>query len=73
MAVLSELEPNKVFKYFEEICSIPHGSNNVKQISDYLVDFAKAHNLKYRQDDDLNWQFWMMKKWLIHQSKLFLQ
>ena len=52
MAVLSELEPNKVFKYFEEICSIPHGSNNVKQISDYLVDFAKAHNLKYRQDDD---------------------
>ena len=41
MAVLSELEPNKVFKYFEEICSIPHGSNNVKQISDYLVDLQK--------------------------------
>ena len=40
------LEPNKVFKYFEEICSIPHGSNNLKQISDYLVDFAKAHNFK---------------------------
>ena len=58
MAVLSELEPNKVFKYFEEICSIPHGSNNVKQISDYLVDFAKAHNLKYRQDDDLNVIIW---------------
>ena len=54
MAVLSELEPNKVFKYFEEICSIPHGSNNLKQISDYLEDFAKAHNLTYRQDDDLN-------------------
>ena len=31
MAVLSELEPNKVFKYFEEICSIPHGSNNVNR------------------------------------------
>ena len=58
MAVLSELEPNKVFKYFEEICSIPHGSNNLKQISDYLVDFAKAHNLKYRQDDDLNVIIW---------------
>ena len=43
MSVLGELQPNKVFKYFEEICSIPHGSTNVKQISDYLVDFAKAH------------------------------
>ena len=26
MSVLGELQPNKVFKYFEEICSIPHGS-----------------------------------------------
>jgi len=48
MSVLGELQPNKVFKYFEEICSIPHGSRNLQQISDYLVDFAKAHELKYR-------------------------
>ena len=47
MSVLGELQPNKVFKYFEEICSIPHGSRNLQQISDYLVDFAKAHELKY--------------------------
>ena len=52
MSVLGELQPNKVFKYFEEICSIPHGSRNLQQISDYLVDFAKAHELKYRQDED---------------------
>ena len=51
MSVLGELQPNKVFKYFEEICSIPHGSRNLQQISDYLVDFAKAHELKYRQDE----------------------
>ena len=47
MGVLSNLEPKKVFYYFEEITKIPHGSGNVDQISDFLVDFAKAHNLFY--------------------------
>lgn len=47
---LNDLKPQMVFKYFEEICSIPHGSGNTKQISNYLVSFAKNHNLKYEQD-----------------------
>lgn len=54
MGVLSELEPIKVFKFFEEICNIPHGSGNVKQISDYLVEFAKNRGLSYRQDEKYN-------------------
>lgn len=54
MKTLNELEPKTVFKYFEEICHIPHGSGNVKQISDYLVSFAKEHGLEYRQDEALN-------------------
>lgn len=58
MGVLSSLEPNKVFKYFEEICSIPHGSANVEKISNYLVDFAKERGLKYRQDEKLNVVIW---------------
>ena len=48
---LAGLEPASVFHYFEEICGIPHGSGNTKAISDYLVRFAKEHNLKYTQDD----------------------
>ena len=48
---LAGLEPASVFGYFEEICSIPHGSRNTKQISDYLVAFAKANNLRYIQDE----------------------
>lgn len=47
---LSGLEPQSVFAYFEEICAIPHGSGNTKAISDYLVSFAKEHNLRYIQD-----------------------
>ena len=58
MGVLDNLQPTSVFKYFEEICSIPHGSRNLQQISDYLVNFAKEHGLKYRQDEELNVIIW---------------
>lgn len=51
MAVLDGIKPRKVFKYFEEICNIPHGSYNTKQISDYLVEFAKEKGFKYIQDE----------------------
>ena len=56
--ILANLEPASVFKYFEEICSIPHGSGNTKEISDYLVNFAKEHSLKYRQDKSNNVIIW---------------
>lgn len=45
-----QLQSEKVFYYFTEIAKIPHGSRNTKQISDYLVDFAKKHQLEYYQD-----------------------
>lgn len=48
---LAGLEPAAVFAYFEEICSIPHGSRNTKAISDYLVSFAKEHGIRYEQDE----------------------
>ena len=45
------LEPKVVFDFFETIASIPHGSYNTKQISDYLVSFAKDRDLDYYQDE----------------------
>ena len=51
---LAGLEPAAVFGFFEEICAIPHGSGNTKLISDYLVEFAKARNLRYIQDQANN-------------------
>lgn len=47
---LAGLQPAAVFGYFEEICGMPHGSGNTKIISDYLVDFAKKHEIRYIQD-----------------------
>ena len=51
---LAGLEPAAVFGYFEEICAIPHGSRNTRQISDYLVAFAKENGLRHFQDADNN-------------------
>lgn len=51
MGVLKDLEPRKVFHYFEEITKIPHGSHNVKQISDYLAEFAGERGLYCIQDE----------------------
>ncbi len=41
----------KVFDFFKDFSKIPHGSGNTKQISDYLVEFAKKRNLEYYQDE----------------------
>ena len=51
MRILENCEPKQVFYYFEEICKIPHGSGNTRQISDYLVNFAKEHGFDYVQDE----------------------
>ena len=51
MAVLEGLKPEKVFGFFESICQIPHGSENTKALSDWLVAFAKERGLEYYQDD----------------------
>lgn len=51
MSVLENCEPKRVFYYFEEISKIPHGSKNTKEISNYLVSFAKEHQLRYVQDE----------------------
>lgn len=51
---LAGLEPKAVFSYFEEICSIPHGSRNTKMISDHIVEFAKKCDVRCNQDEANN-------------------
>ncbi|MBO7218171.1 MAG: aminoacyl-histidine dipeptidase [Clostridia bacterium] len=48
------LKPEKVFSFFGEICKIPHGSGNMKKISDYCVDFAESRGLRYYRDKENN-------------------
>ncbi len=58
MSVIRELEPKNVWKYFDDICAIPHGSGNTQAISDYCVSFAEEHGLKCRQEDCGNVIIW---------------
>lgn len=52
--MISDIEPKAVFRYFEEISKIPRGSYNEKEISDYLVRFAKERGLEVYQDEFCN-------------------
>ena len=52
--VLAGLQPQLVFKYFEEISQIPRGSGNEKEISDYLRKFGEDLGLETIQDEALN-------------------
>ncbi len=50
MGNLSNLKPQKVFQYFEEICAVPRGSGDMEGISAYCMEFAKKHGLKAVKD-----------------------
>jgi dipeptidase D len=54
MNSLEQMDYKGVIKGFEEISKIPRGSGNVEKISNHLVEFAKKHNLKYKQDEAKN-------------------
>ncbi len=50
MSKLENLAPHRVFHYFEELSSIHRGSGDMEAVSQYCVNFAKEHNLKYYTD-----------------------
>lgn len=50
MRVLQDLQPKRVFDFFEDICAIPHGSGNTAQIAEYCLKFAEDRDLEAWQD-----------------------
>lgn len=54
MPVLDHLEPKNVFRFFEALCAIPHGSRNTGSVSDWCVEFARARGLEVHQDSANN-------------------
>ncbi|MDO4292287.1 MAG: aminoacyl-histidine dipeptidase [Eubacteriales bacterium] len=50
MERLQNSEAKEVFSWFLKLCAIPHGSGNIRQISDFLADFARERGLDYVQD-----------------------
>ncbi len=52
--ILTSYEPEKIFRYFEDISRIPRGSGNEKAISEFICSFAKARGLEYYTDENFN-------------------
>lgn len=52
--LLKEYDYKNVLYYFEQLTKIPHGSGNVKAISDYLAAFAKEQGAECIQDKAYN-------------------
>ena len=54
MENLKDLKSSKAINFFKEMNNIPRGSGNEKEVSNWLVDFAKQRNLEVIQDEALN-------------------
>ena len=47
---LKELQPQVIWRYFDEITRVPRPSKKEQKIRAYLLDFAKKHNLPAKTD-----------------------
>ena len=51
MSILGHLNPGQLWVYFEDICKIPRLSKDEGRIREYLLEFAKNHNLEAKEDE----------------------
>ena len=48
---LSQLTPQPLFNYFEDICQVPRPSKKEEKIRQFLLDFAVRNNLEAKTDE----------------------
>lgn len=51
MPTITDMEPKRLWYYFNEICNTPHGSGNEKALREFVVKKATEFGLEYRVDD----------------------
>jgi len=54
MPILDNCNPTDVFRYFETICGIPHGSWNERALSDHIHSWTQSIGLESHQDELYN-------------------
>ena len=50
MSEITSLEPRLVWEQFDAITRVPRPSKKEGKIIDFLVGFAKKHNIEYKKD-----------------------
>lgn len=48
--IVKGFKPENLFRYFEEICAIPHGSGDERRIAEYIENFARERGLYVIRD-----------------------
>jgi dipeptidase D len=51
MRKLTDLNPQPLFNYFEDICKVPRPSKKEERIRQFLLDFAAKQKLEAKQDE----------------------
>ncbi|UDQ98220.1 beta-Ala-His dipeptidase [Lentisphaerota bacterium WC36G] len=51
MSLLNNLQPQKLWYFFEKICSIPHPSKHEHKLRSYIIDLAKDYGCETKVDD----------------------
>ena len=54
MSEITKLEPKLVWELFDAITRVPRPSKKEEKIREFLVDFAKKHNIDYQTDETSN-------------------
>lgn len=49
--LLSQFEPKLLWKHFDQIRKIPHGSKNETALANYVISIAQLNHLTYEQDE----------------------
>lgn len=52
--IINDRNPKALYEYFEDICSIPHGSGNESAIAAMLTEFADKNGLYSKRDANNN-------------------
>ena len=53
-ATIKNLHPQPVWNYFYDLTQIPRPTGHMKEVTNYVLDFAKAQGLEAKQDDTGN-------------------
>ncbi|PCK29682.1 aminoacyl-histidine dipeptidase [Pseudoalteromonas piscicida] len=51
---ISQLEPQAIWKFFDQICAIPHPSKHEEALAGFIVEWANSKNLAVRRDETGN-------------------
>ena len=48
---VKDLKPARVWQIFDAMTKVPRPSGNLDKIREWLINFAKEHNLDYKVDE----------------------